>query len=162
VVGADEVLHVRVARGSTRGGEWPSPAQVVAPRFEELCRQWARSYGQDAFGGLPAVVAAAVVDDPASHTQIQVDVAVLAPVESGAARRVLSIGEVKWGEPLGMRHLERLRRARDLLVAKGHAAQDAVLTCYGGGGFDAELRAAASAGDVVLMDPAALYGGGTW
>jgi uncharacterized protein len=43
---------------------------------------------------------------------------------------------------MDLRHVERLRRARDLLAAKGFDTRDAMLTCYSGGGFDRELQAA--------------------
>jgi uncharacterized protein len=40
---------------------------------------------------------------------------VLAAAEHGRPRRVLSLGEVKGDRIMGLRHVERLRRARDLL-----------------------------------------------
>ncbi len=60
-----------------------------------------------------------MVPDPANRTQIQIDVAVLAPAEHGRPRRVLSLGEVKWDRIMSPGHLERLRRARDLLAGQG-------------------------------------------
>ena len=38
-------------------------------------------------------------------------------------------------------HVERLRRARDLLAVNGFDTQNTVLTCYSGAGFDRELQA---------------------
>jgi uncharacterized protein len=55
------------------------------------------------------------------------------------------------------RHLDRLRRARDLLTAKGFDARDAVLACYSGNGFDGDLRSASRRGDVTLVGVADLY-----
>jgi hypothetical protein len=66
---------------------------------------------------------------------------VFAPAEHGRPRRVLSLGEVKWDRVMNLGHVERLRRARDLLAVKGFNTQDAVLTCYSGAGFDRELQA---------------------
>jgi hypothetical protein len=66
---------------------------------------------------------------------------VLAPAEHGRPRRVLSLGEAKWDRVMNLGHVERLRRARDLLAVKGFDTQDTVLTCYSGAGFDRELQA---------------------
>ena len=55
--------------------------------------------------------------------------------------RILSLGEVKWDRVMDLRHVERLRRARDLLAVKGFDTQHAVLACYSGAGFDRELLA---------------------
>lgn len=61
---------------------------------------------------------------------------VFAPTVPGEPRRILSLGEAKWGEPMGARHVDRLRRARDLLAGRGYDTRDTVLTCYGGARFD--------------------------
>jgi hypothetical protein len=45
-------------------------------------------------------------------------------------------------------HLERLRRARDLLAVKGYDTSGTKLACYSGAGFDAELA------DLAAGDPA--------
>jgi hypothetical protein len=73
-------------------------------------------------------------------------------------RRVLSLGEVKWGRTMSMRDLSRLERARDLLAQNGFDTAIARLACYSGSGFDDHLReAAASRADVLLVDPDRLY-----
>ena len=82
-----------------------------------------------------------VVSDAAHRTQIEIDVAVLAPTEHGCPRKILSLGEVKWDRVMDLRHVERLRRARDLLAVKGFDTRDTVLTCYSGAGFDRDLQA---------------------
>jgi len=82
-----------------------------------------------------------VVSDPANRTQIQIDVAVLAPAEHGRPRKILSLGEVKWDRVMDLRHVERLRRAQDLLAVKGFDTRDTVLACYSGADFDRELLA---------------------
>ncbi|GGK97485.1 hypothetical protein Sme01_36050 [Sphaerisporangium melleum] len=72
--------------------------------------------------------------------------AVLAAVDHGRPRRVLSLGEVKWDRVMGAEHVARLRRARDLLTARGYDTRDTVLTCYSGAGFTRELGAEAGSG----------------
>ncbi len=119
-------------------------AKVVGPHFEGLCRDWATSAtAAGALGGTAAEAGATVVADPARRAQIEVDVAMLAADEPGSQRRILSLGEAKWGKTLGVRHLQRLRRARDLLSVRGYDTSATVLACYSGTGFDADLRAAA-------------------
>ena len=113
----------RLERGDTVGAWHNSQAtflsQVVGPHFEAVCRDWALTAGAEVFGTVPGEVAAGVVADPLRRGQIQVDVAVFAPDEPGRARRVLSLGEAKWDKVVSPGHLERLRRARDLLAVKG-------------------------------------------
>jgi hypothetical protein len=126
-------------------------AKVVGPHFEAICRDWAAREGAGVFGDFPAQVAAATVSDAAGKAQIQVDVAVRmagTPEEPG---RVLSLGEAKWGEVMGIGHLNKLRRARDLLSAKGEPTADAVLACYSGTGFTAELRELAASDPRILL-----------
>ncbi|WP_043603937.1 MULTISPECIES: hypothetical protein [Protofrankia] len=41
---------------------------------------------------------------------------------------------------MGIRQVERLRRARDLLAARGFDTRDTVIACYSGAGFDPELH----------------------
>ncbi len=94
------------------------------------------------FGGAPGEVGSGVVSDPANRTQIQIDVVVLAPAEHGRPRKILSLGKVKWDRVMDLRHVERLRRAQDLLAVKGFDTRDTLLTCYSGAGFDRELQAA--------------------
>jgi len=56
------------------------------------------------------------------------------------------------------RHVERLRRARDLLTAKGFDTRDAPLACYSGSGFhpDPEFEVPS---DVRLIGLGQLYAG---
>ncbi|WP_182876983.1 AAA family ATPase [Microbispora sp. H10670] len=122
-------------------------AQVVGPHFEALCRAYAQAAGEEVYGGFPAAVGAGVVNDPQNRTQIEIDVAVFSPPEGGRAGRLLSLGEVKWGEMMSRHHLARLARARDLLAAKGYDTSGTTLACYGGAGFTEELRASAASDD---------------
>lgn len=58
---------------------------------------------------------------------------------------------------MDVRHVERLRRARDLLAVKGYDTNGTLLHCYSGAGFNSELRAL-QADDVRLVDLDQLYG----
>jgi AAA+ ATPase superfamily predicted ATPase len=131
-------------------------SQIVGSHFETICRDYAIMADPNLFGGLPAEVGAGVVADPQRKKQIQVDVAVLAPAEHGRPRRLLSLGEAKWDRVMDQRHVERLRRARDLLAVKGFDTRDTVLACYSGAGFHPDLTAA-QPGDVRLIGLDQLY-----
>jgi uncharacterized protein len=113
-------------------------AQVVGPHFETLCRDFALREGRGIFGATPAEVGSGVVNDSANKTQIQIDVAALGAAAPGQRRRLLSIGEVKWGQVMGRRHVERLAAARDLLSGT-FDTRDCVLACYSSAGFDDDL-----------------------
>jgi AAA+ ATPase superfamily predicted ATPase len=117
-------------------------SQVTGPHFETICRDYAITAAPGVFGGPPGEVGSGVVPDPANHTQIEVDVVVLAPAEPGRPREILSLGEAKWDRIMDLRHVERMRRARDLLAVKGFSVQNTVLACYSGAGFSRELQAA--------------------
>jgi DNA-binding MarR family transcriptional regulator len=132
-------------------------SQVVGPHFEALCREFALRPDSGLFDELAGEVAAGTIPDPANRTKIEVDVAVLAPGLPGERRRVLSLGEAKWNKVMGLRHLGRLRRARDLLSRKGFDVADAVLACYSGAGFDEALCSEARRGRVRLVDVGELY-----
>ena len=97
------------------------------------------------------------VADPENRTQIEIDVAVLGPAKPGEPRRVISLGEAKWGKVMGRRHIERLRRARALLTIKGYDTADTTLVCYSGAGFDPALQAAGRSSDVLLVDLDRIY-----
>jgi AAA+ ATPase superfamily predicted ATPase len=127
-------------------------SKVVGPHFETLCREYALRNAVALFGALPSLVAAGTVADPDRRTQIDIDVAVL-----GEADAVLCLGEAKWGTRMGIRHLDRLRRARDLLAVRGLKVAGAKLMCFGAAGFADDLRAAQQRGEVTLIDPERLY-----
>jgi AAA+ ATPase superfamily predicted ATPase len=132
-------------------------AQVLGPHFEGLCREFARTEGRRLVGVPVGEVASGAVADPGRKTQIEVDVAVLAPARSGQPRQVISLGEAKWGKVMGRRHLERLRRAQALLNVKGFDTTGTTLACYSGAGFDPDLCEAARRGDVLLVGLDQLY-----
>jgi AAA+ ATPase superfamily predicted ATPase len=126
-------------------------SQIVGPHYETICRQYALGADEMTYGGPPAEVGAGVVNDPVTKSQIEIDVAVLAPQEPGRPRQVLSIGEAKWGEVMGAPHVERLARARDLLAMKGYDTAATILACYSGAGFHDDLRAAAATDPNILL-----------
>jgi uncharacterized protein len=113
-------LEQRQAAAVWRRQQATFSSKVAGPHFESLCRAWAAEAGQEAFGDLPAEVSAGAVTDPGGRQQIEVDVAVLGPGLPGEPRRVLSLGQANWGDAMDVRHIERLRRARDLLSVKGY------------------------------------------
>ena len=135
-------------------------SQVAGPHFEAICRDYAITADPEVFGGRPGEVGAGVVSDPANRTQIEIDVVVLAPAEHGRPRKILSLGEAKWDRTMDIRHVERLRRARDLLAVKGFDTSDAVLSCYSGAGFSGDLRAVQDH-DIRLTGLDQLYADGT-
>ncbi|HEY7485436.1 MAG TPA: ATP-binding protein [Streptosporangiaceae bacterium] len=132
-------------------------ARVVGPHFEALCREFALRAPTATFGGSPGEVRSGIVNDAANRTQIEIDVVVFAPARADQPRRILSLGEAKWGQIMDSSHVARLARARDLLAAKGYDTTETVLACYSGAGFSDELRAGARAGRMALIDAAHLY-----
>jgi uncharacterized protein len=141
---------------------WPDArprflAQVAGPHFEQLCRDHALNAPVGTYAALPGEVGAGVVSDPARRRAIEVDIVVLGSARPGEPGQVLCLGLAKLGDVMGLRHLERLRRARDLLAARGHNTRDTVLACYGGAGYEPGLAAGSSAERVILIGPDELY-----
>ncbi|MEW2383729.1 ATP-binding protein [Micromonospora sp. NPDC047707] len=136
---------------------------VLGPAFEEIVRQWAvRFAAPDTLGGIAAEASSGVLTDPASRTSLELDLVALGePPPGDGPRPLLAVGEVKWGRTLGVPDLDRLARARDLLVARpGLDARGAQLLLASGAGFTDDLRQVAQRRpDVVLVDPARLYTG---
>lgn len=131
--------------------------QLLGPHFEALAREFMLDVGPELLGELPGDVGAGVLNDAANRAQVQVDVAVLAPAQPDQPRRVLSLGEAKWGEIMDLGHLRRLERARDLVAAKGYDVSETVLACYTAAGFAPDLLEAANGGDVLLIDLDRMY-----
>ncbi len=115
-------------------------AQVMGPHFETICRAYTELAPVELFGTRPSEVRSGVVTDHARHTQIQIDVAAFDAPEPGKPRRLIALGEAKWGKPMGTRHIERLRRARELLTERGYDTRSTALACYSGASFDKGLR----------------------
>lgn len=143
---------------------WPAAqrrfaSNVLGPRFEQICREWARFYADDqTLGGLPARVGSGTIADPAERTNHEIDVAVIGTADTGQPP-VLAIGEAKWGEVMGLGHLRRLQRARSVLADRSrYDTSPTRLVCFGGAGFTSELRDAAHTGAVTLIGLDRLYG----
>ena len=132
-------------------------ARVLGPHFAQLCRTWASTFATGETFGAKEIgeVGRGAVTDPGGQARYELDVIVLAPGQQG--RRLLAIGESRWGEVMGESHLARLRRARDLIAARNSEAEGAALVCYGGVGFTPGLRQAAENGEVLLVDLERLY-----
>ncbi|MEV1144837.1 ATP-binding protein [Micromonospora sp. NPDC049799] len=136
---------------------------VLGPAFEEIVRQWAlRFAAPETLGGIVAEASAAVLTDPSSRTSLELDlVAFGEPPFGDGPRPLLAIGEVKWGRTLGVADVDRLVKARDLLVTRPSLdARGARLLLASGAGFTDDLRAASRRrSDVILVDPTRLYTG---
>jgi uncharacterized protein len=152
-------LELGLAEAVWRAAKRTFSAQVAGPHFEAVCRSFATLAGAGLFAELPAEVGHGTINDSAERAQIQVNVVVFAAPEADSARRILSLGEAKWGEVMGLRHLASLARARDLLAAKKFDTGNTVLACYSAAGFDQDLRdqAARAANRVLLIGPEDLY-----
>lgn len=153
-------LELGLADAVWQAAQHTFSAQVAGPHFESVCRSFVTMAGPDLFGELPAEVGHGTVSDSAERSQIEIDVAAFAHPDSDGPRRILSLGEAKWGEIMGLRHLNRLIRARDLLTAKKYDLAGTVLACYSAVGFDRELRDRAARGPerILLIGPEDLYG----
>ena len=105
---------------------------VVGPRFEQVCRDWMAAYAPPEINGIPvSQVGSGLVNDPEQKKSLQVDVAAFGN-DADARRVLLAIGEAKWAETIGLGHLARLRRIRDLLVRSGQpGAETARLLLFG-------------------------------
>jgi len=131
---------------------------VVGPRFEQICRDWMQSYAPPEIGGIPvSLVGSGLVNDPEQKKSLEIDVAAFGNDADGR-RVLLAIGEAKWAETIGMGHLARLHRIRDLLVRAGQpGAETARLLLFGGKESAPQLRAPAADGDVDLIGLDTLY-----
>ncbi|MEV0299291.1 ATP-binding protein [Nocardia sp. NPDC050710] len=131
-------------------------SNVLGPHFEEVCRNWVTGYAPDGlFGGHITRVGSGMVNDPTQKVTHEVDIAVFGEPTDGT-EALLSIGEAKWNEVMGMGHLDRLHRIRDLLSSKFDTSHTK-LACYSAAGFSPALKAAANQDDVLLIDLDQLY-----
>ncbi|MEV6510785.1 ATP-binding protein [Streptomyces sp. NPDC051642] len=132
---------------------------VVGPHFEQICREWVAHFAApETFGGMPIDVSYGTVSDQAERTAHEIDVVVRGAVgqDNGV---LLSLGEAKWDQVMGMGHLERLRHAATLLTERGVDTSAVRPACYSGAGFTDELLAAGDRGEAVLVDLKRLYRG---
>ncbi|MGH3328623.1 MAG: AAA family ATPase [Streptomycetales bacterium] len=134
---------------------------VLGPHFEDICRTWAERFSApDTFGAPMVRAARGLVNAPREGRSYEIDVAVLG-ADEGGARRLLSIGEAKWGRVMDVSDLERLRHVRRLLASREDIdLRETRLACYSGGGFTSQLRAVAAREGVLLVDLDRLYLGG--
>lgn len=131
-------------------------SNVIGPHFEQVCRDWAFDYAPEGFfGGYVNRVGSGVVNDSQRKAAHEVDVVVFGE-RADDTEALLSIGEVKWNDTMGLGHLERLRRIRDLLSAK-FGTGGTRLACYSAAGFMPALREAAEEGEVLLVGLDDLY-----
>lgn len=131
---------------------------VVGPRFEQICRDWMQGYAPPEIGGIPvSQVGSGLVNDAEQKKSLQIDVAAFGNDADGR-RVLLAIGEAKWTETIGMGHLARLQRIRDLLVRSGQpGAESARLLLFGSTEPSPQLRTSAADGDVQLVGLNDLY-----
>lgn len=135
-------------------------AQVAGPHFEAMCREFMLGDGVELLGAEAVFgeVGRGIVPDPAARKQIQVDVAVKIPGDGGRSAAVAMLGEAKWGVTMGVGHVDRLARARELLAGSGVDTSNCRLACFSGAGFSDALRQRADQdSDVMLVGLAEMY-----
>lgn len=131
---------------------------VVGPRFEQICRDWVQTYAPPEINGIPvSQVGSGLVNDPDQKKSHEIDVAAFGNDADGR-RVLLAIGEAKWAETIGLGHLARLQRIRELLIRAGQpGAETARLLLFGSTEASAQLRTPAGNGDVQLIGLDDLY-----
>ncbi|MFC8046258.1 ATP-binding protein [Nocardia sp. NPDC057353] len=136
---------------------WTS--NVLGPHFEQVCREWAAQYGhQRRLADLPVRVCAGTVNDPDERTTHEVDVVAIGYAD-GSRPPLLALGEAKWNDVMGLGHLDRLRRIRDLVGRQGRFDTEATrLFCFSGAGFTDDLVQEQGRGEVELIGLDELYG----
>ncbi|GAA1602765.1 ATP-binding protein [Kribbella sancticallisti] len=131
-------------------------SQVAGPHFEAICREFMLGPGVALVDAPLGRVGRGVVSDTAGRRQIEIDVAITHFGNAGAG--VALLGEAKWGRTMGVDHLDRLVRARDLLGGRGLDTGRCLLACFSGTGFTDALRAVeAERDDVLLVTLADMY-----
>lgn len=127
--------------------------------MEEICRTRVSRYApENYFGGYAGRVESGLVHDPNHRTSHEIDIAVFGD-EPNTKQPLLSIGEAKWNDVMGMEHLNRLRRIRELLSENPRLdTSRTTVACYRGAGFMPALQEAAASGEVILVGPEARYG----
>ncbi|MFJ6211760.1 ATP-binding protein [Streptomyces sp. NPDC092296] len=133
-------------------------AQVAGPHFKEMCRAYLLGPGSALLDGSLGQVGGGVVVDPVARRQIEIDVAVVEPGSGGSRPAVALLGEAKWGTVMGLGHLERLRRAAEVLATRGLDTGRCALACFSAAGFSDPLRAEAARCGALLIGLEELYG----
>ncbi|WP_206443273.1 ATP-binding protein [Candidatus Protofrankia californiensis] len=155
-----DLEHTRDATRLWQRSQRRFVGNVMGPHFEHICRYWTRHLASaEHFGDYPNRVGAGTVNDPANRASHELDVVAFGLDDDNHAP-LIAIGEAKWGETMGVGHLDRLHRIRALLVAQGRPGAETVkLACYSGAGFSAELQELAGADNsIVLVGLKDLYG----
>ncbi|MGH8898637.1 MAG: AAA family ATPase [Egibacteraceae bacterium] len=130
-------------------------AAVLGPAFEEVCRAWT-AHVTAPRGGHVVHVGHTVLTDRGKRTTHRVDVIAFGERHSNGRRRVLVLGEAKYGQVMGAKHLERLRRVRDLLATRDDLDLEGCrLACFSAAGFAPGLD---QQQDALLVDLPRLYG----
>jgi uncharacterized protein len=154
-----DLEHTRDASRLWKRAQRRFVGNVLGPHFEHVCRHWTRHCaGEELLGEYPNRVGSGTVNDPVKQTMHELDV-VLFGLDDDDRTPLLAVGECKWGDIMGIDHLDRLTRIRALLVAQGkHGAETAKLTCFSAAGFTDELRERARQNpEVVLIGATDLY-----
>jgi AAA+ ATPase superfamily predicted ATPase len=154
----------RLERQGRAAAVWHDSARrfagsVVGPRFEQICRDWITDWAPPDLLGTPvSQVGHGAVNDPERKASHEIDV-VATGLDTDGRRLLLGIGEAKWADTMGVGHLDRLRRVRDLLARSGHpGAEHARLLCFSAAGFsEALLAESRNSNDIVLVALADLY-----
>ncbi|MFG2956179.1 ATP-binding protein [Streptomyces sp. NPDC048291] len=133
-------------------------AQVAGPHFEAMCREYVLGPGRTLLSTSLGEVGSGVVTDTKERRQIQVDVAVVEQGSGANRPSVALLGEAKWGTVMGVNHLERLARARELLAGRGMDTSHCGLACFSAAGFSEALRAEATRSGALLIGLDELYG----
>ncbi|MET8980638.1 ATP-binding protein [Streptomyces sp. NPDC004539] len=133
-------------------------AQVAGPHFEAVCREYILGPGRSLLNTSLGEVGGGVVTDPKERRQFQIDVAVVEQGSGGQRSSVALLGEVKWGTVMGLSHLDRLNRAKELLAARSMDTSRCGVACFSAAGFSDALRAEAAKGGVLLIGLDELYG----
>jgi uncharacterized protein len=133
-------------------------ANVVGPRFEQVCRDWMQAYAPPEINGVPvSQVGSGLVNDPEQKKSHEIDVAAFGNDAHGK-RVLLAIGEAKWAETIGTGHVARLRRVRELLVRAGQpGAETAQLLLFGTAAPSPQLRDPITSGEVRFIGLDDLY-----
>lgn len=155
----------RLERQGRAGEVWQASTRrflgsVVGPRFEQICRDWTLDHApRSLLAAPPTHVGYGVVNDQENKTNHEVDI-VATGLDPVGARVLLALGEAKWQEQMGLGHIRRLERVRELLTRTGQpGAESAALLCFSGAGFSPALTQAANErGDVHLIGLDELYG----
>jgi AAA+ ATPase superfamily predicted ATPase len=146
---------------------WPAlrptfAAQVLGPHFETLARTWVAEFASAETLGTELLgdVGHGTVHDHAGRASMELDVVALGPAD-GARRRLVALGEAKWGTVLGVDHADRLQHARTLLGRTRDLDTTATrLMLFSGAGLTDDLRTRAAADpQIVLVDLDRLHHG---